>query len=161
MSKHTTDTEDIKPTIYPLDIESIISPPALSLENKGTSNTKEYLPSPTPTPRKERNKTHKRSPSFSPNQDIKEKKPRTSGPGNKGRLAGSVGKESKGGRKMGTWTKKEVRELWDALGLLPIKVRWEEVAQKVEGRDKLSCSNKWRYDLMPKLETFIDSLGDA
>ncbi|KAK4688012.1 hypothetical protein P7C73_g2103, partial [Tremellales sp. Uapishka_1] len=66
-----------------------------------------------------------------------------------------------GGRKKArSWSKKEVRELWDAMGFLPVKVKWDDVSSKVEGRDKLSCKNKWTYDMLPKLNAFIDSLGE-
>ncbi|WVR03478.1 hypothetical protein IAU60_000469 [Kwoniella sp. DSM 27419] len=100
----------------------------------------------------------KRSRSRSSSAEYRPKADETT-PKKRGRPAGQ--KNNPGGdRKMGAWTKKEVRELWNALGLLPVKVKWDDVAERVEGRDKLSCSNKWRYDIQPKLQAFIDSLGE-
>ncbi|KAK8845455.1 hypothetical protein IAR55_006168 [Kwoniella newhampshirensis] len=152
--------DDIKPVLGSLSLTSHTNQMTRNSDMPTCSSTDYHLPSPSPTPRKNKNSTKnlKRSPSFSPAPDSKEKKPRTAG--KKGRPAGVGGSGAKDGRKTGSWTKKEVRELWDAMSLLPAKVKWDEIANKVEGRDKLSCSNKWRYDLMPKLEAFIDSLGD-
>ncbi|WVW81762.1 hypothetical protein I302_103758 [Kwoniella bestiolae CBS 10118] len=137
-----TSISDIKPTIYISSRESSI----VSLLNDG-----EYLPSPSPSPKKPTKKNRKRtSSSISPSPK----------PSKKGRKGRPVGVSSDRSRKTGNWTKKEVRDLWDAMGLLPVKVRWDEVAERVEGRDKLSCSNKWRYDMLPKIQAFIDTLGD-
>ncbi|KAL7418834.1 hypothetical protein Q5752_006518 [Cryptotrichosporon argae] len=75
-----------------------------------------------------------------------------------------------GGRKKGEpWTKRQTRQRCDAL--LPIPLRPSRplrpqghqlgrLVERVEGRDKLSCMNKWQLDVMPKLQAFIDSLGE-
>ncbi|WRT63687.1 uncharacterized protein IL334_000610 [Kwoniella shivajii] len=144
MSTHRLTMKDIKPSI-----SRTSSPDMISSGNEG-----EYLPSPSPTSRKSSNlKSRKRSPSSTPSPTVKSKKP-------KGGPAGIKHDEESKNRKTGNWTKSEVRQLWDAMGFLPVKVRWDDVAQKVDGRDKLSCSNKWRYDMLPKVQAFIDSLGD-
>ncbi|ORX34685.1 hypothetical protein BD324DRAFT_652949 [Kockovaella imperatae] len=67
---------------------------------------------------------------------------------------------NQGGRKARAWTREEVRALWDTMFIVPTRIDWEKVSARVPQRDKLSCSNKWRYDLLPKVQAFIDSLGD-
>ncbi|WVF66209.1 hypothetical protein IAT40_000949 [Kwoniella sp. CBS 6097] len=164
-------SNDIQPFI------TLLSSPAPSLASDRSID--EYLPSPSPTPQKPRpgksTKTRRgsrgkrsrlsSSSSSSPSPKVKiETKVEAQSKSEKkrrGRPAGStsagtgVGSGTKGGKKMGSWTKEEVRQLWDALGLLPVKVKWDDVAAKVEGRDKT-----WRYDMMPKLQAFIDTLGE-
>ncbi|WVQ93831.1 hypothetical protein IAU59_000909 [Kwoniella sp. CBS 9459] len=158
-------TTDIKTFI------TLLSSPLPSLSPTATDGRSidEYLPSPSPTPQRPRSTKTRRgargsgkqkrsrsssSASPSPTQKAKLHKTHTqTQTQTKARPAGSVGVN--GGKKMGSWTKDEVRQLWDALGLLPVKVKWDEVAAKVEGRDKT-----WRYDMMPKLQAYIDSLGE-
>ncbi|EIW67969.1 hypothetical protein TREMEDRAFT_63853 [Tremella mesenterica DSM 1558] len=142
---------DIDPELKPRDYS-----PSLS---SGGGST--YLPSPKTTPQKV--KSTKRPTSDDNKRGIKRSAPTSEEKGSPVKKRGAPTKEDRGGvtgRKMGAWTKAEVRQLWDALGLTPPKVKWDEVADKVPGRDKLSCSNKWRYDMFPKLEAFINSLGD-
>ncbi|WWC85783.1 uncharacterized protein L201_000649 [Kwoniella dendrophila CBS 6074] len=130
---------------------------SISSDQGSVTSLDEYLPSPSPTPKK----THKGR-----KRSLKSNSPMSPSPikkSRKGRPKGENNKEEKGGknnRKTGSWTKEEVRDLWNALELLPVKVRWDDIAERVPGRDKLSCQNKWRYDMLPKIQAFIETLGN-
>ncbi|EKD01550.1 hypothetical protein A1Q2_04111 [Trichosporon asahii var. asahii CBS 8904] len=100
------------------------------------------------TPVKSSKGKRKRSPSAVDSDDDvstaspqpKEKKPR-------------IKKESKAPGKSSAWSKAQVRQLWDALDMKPIN--WDHVAAQVDGRGKI-----WLKMIRPRLEEFIDSMGE-
>ncbi|EJT50440.1 hypothetical protein A1Q1_00249 [Trichosporon asahii var. asahii CBS 2479] len=107
------------------------------------------------TPVKSSKGKRKRSPSAVDSDDDvstaspqpKEKKPR-------------IKKESKAPGKPSAWSKAQVRQLWDALDMKPGKINWDHVAAQVDGRGKIACRDKWLKMIRPRLEEFIDSMGE-
>ncbi|KAK4685356.1 hypothetical protein P7C73_g4792, partial [Tremellales sp. Uapishka_1] len=63
------------------------------------------------------------------------------------------------GKKTGGWNGDELLLLYGIMAPKQTKVDWDAVAEKIPGRDKKSCINKWTR-IQGKIQEAIKSLGD-
>ncbi|WWC99283.1 hypothetical protein V866_006179 [Kwoniella sp. B9012] len=63
------------------------------------------------------------------------------------------------GRKMGSWSREELKLLYSIMCPKKTGINWNEVAGQIEGRDAKSCNNKWTR-LQSKILQAIEDMGE-